>query len=363
MTVNHKTIEIKSINGNYIAAFHSNQKSLLNSIKHISDPYFLVDSALPSMYQDLFLQIPRERVFEVVSDEKTKGLSTVESISEWLINGGASKSSHLVGIGGGVVQDLATFVSHVFYRGIDWTFVPTTLLSQADSCIGAKCALNIQGHKNQIGVIHTPRAIEIFPGFLNSLPYSEIQSGYGEIAKLAVTGSKHFLVEFEDHLSEYGMALEGIQPLIKMSLVAKKDIIDLDEYETGLRRVLNYGHSFGHALESLTKNNIVHGDAVIIGMELINFLGLQWGITDLNFKDRMQNLFNVNFSHITINQSIDASEWVQELNKDKKMKNGKMNFAIPARQGDIRIVERNLDSDLVSLVGEYISGSPRFHTT
>ena len=124
MTANHKTIEIKSINGNYIAAFHSNQKSLLNSIKHISDPYFLVDSALPSMYQDLFLQIPRERVFEVVSDEKTKGLSTVESISEWLINGGASKSSHLVGIGGGVVQDLATFVKSFPFRAMSTVTMP-----------------------------------------------------------------------------------------------------------------------------------------------------------------------------------------------------------------------------------------------
>lgn len=363
MNSNHKTIEIKSINGDYLAAFHSNQESLLDSIKNISDPYFVVDSALPSIYSDFFLQIPRERVLEVVSDEKTKSLSTVESISEWLIDRGASKSSHLIGIGGGVVQDLSTFVSHVFYRGIKWTFVPTTLLSQSDSCIGAKCALNIQGHKNQIGVIHTPCAIEIYPGFLNSLPYSEIQSGYGEIAKLAVTGSKQFLLEFEDHLSKYGMTLQGIQPMIEMSLLAKKDIIDLDEYETGLRRVLNYGHSFGHALESLTNNNIVHGDAVIIGMELINHLGLKWGITDLDFKVRMQSLFDANFSHITIKQNISASEWVHELNKDKKMKNGRMNFAIPVSQGDIRIVERNLDSDLVNLVGEYINGSPRFHTT
>jgi 3-dehydroquinate synthase len=360
---NHKTIEIKSINGDYLATFHPDHNSLLTSIKNISDSYFVVDSALPSIYPDLFLQFPKERVFEVVSDENTKSLSTVESISEWLIDRGASKSSHLIGIGGGVVQDLSTFVSHVFYRGIKWTFVPTTLLSQADSCIGAKCALNIQGHKNQIGVIHTPCAIEIFPGFLNSLPYSEIQSGYGEIAKLAVTGSKQFLVEFEDHLSRYGMVLSGIELLIEMSLMAKKDIIDLDEYETGLRRVLNYGHSFGHALESLTKNNVVHGDAVIIGMELINYLGLHWGITDLDFQVRMQNLFDANFSQITIEQNISALEWVQELNKDKKMKNGKMNFAIPVSQGDIRIVERNLDSDLVNLVGEYISGSPRFYTT
>jgi 3-dehydroquinate synthase len=357
-----KKIEIKSINGNYVATFHSDAKTLLGAVHSIEDAYFLVDTYIYDLYREVFIEIPLERVYTVISDEKTKSLSTVESISNWLIQRGADKSSHLVGIGGGVVQDLATFVSHVYYRGIKWTFIPTTLLSQADSCIGAKCALNIQGHKNQVGVVHTPSSVEIYPNFLHSLPYPEIQSGYGEIAKLSVTGGKQFLNEFENHLSDFGMGLEGIQGIIEMSLQAKKEVIDLDEYESDLRRVLNYGHSFGHAIESLTDNEIVHGDAVVIGMEIINFLGLKWGITDLDFKDRMQSLFNKHYSHIAIQQKIDPMHWVDELRRDKKMKKGKMNFAIPINIGLIQIVERDLDLELVQLVGEYINGSSRFYT-
>ncbi len=362
MNTKHKSIEIKSINGDYIATFHSDAKSLLSSIQSIDDAFFIVDSSLHEFHPDIFTKIPKNRIYKVFSDEKTKSLSTVESISNWLIQLGASKSSHLVGIGGGIVQDLSTFVSHVYYRGIKWTFVPTTLLSQADSCIGAKCALNIQGHKNQIGVVHTPSAVEIYPEFLNSLPHSEIQSGYGEIAKLAITGSKQFLIEFENHLNNFGMSLKDIQKIIEMSLLAKKEIIDLDEYESDLRRVLNYGHSFGHALESLTDNQVIHGDAVVIGMELINFLGLKWGITDLEFKTRMENLFNKFYTHINIKKQINPIDWVDELRRDKKMKNGKMNFAIPVKLGLLQIVERDLDSELIRLVGEYINGSSRFYS-
>jgi 3-dehydroquinate synthase len=359
---NH-VINIMSINGNYLTTFHSSAESLQKSIQSYPDTYFLIDTSVLALNLPIFSSIPENRIFPIQSEEDSKSLIVVEAISKWLIKNGAIKSSLLIGIGGGVVQDLATFVSHIYYRGISWRFVPTTLLSQADSCIGAKCALNIEGHKNQIGVIHTPMAVDIYPSFLKSLPLSEIQSGYGEIAKLAVTGSRHFLDQLEAHLEEHGMSLTNIETLIEMSLLAKKEIIELDEYESDLRRTLNYGHSFGHALESLMKGRIVHGDAVVVGMELINFLGMTWGITELNLKNRMDMLFYKYFSHIRILEQIDATMWVEELRTDKKMKNGKMNFAVPTKLGVIKIVEKDLDLELVKLVGEFINGSSRFHTS
>ena len=357
-----ESIKVKSINGDYFATFHTSQNSLLSAISSKSDSFYLVDDSLFAIYPEIFSNIPIAYIYSLQANEINKSLQKVSEIAEWLIKSGATKSSHLYAIGGGVIQDLATFTSHIYYRGINWTFIPTTLLSQADSCIGAKCALNLNGHKNQLGVVHTPQAVEIFTGFLKSLPYSEIQSGFGEIAKLSITGPGEFFNEFTEKLRRDGISSQNLDSIIQLSLFSKKYIVDSDEYETDIRRVLNYGHSFGHALESLTQSQLVHGDAVVIGMELINFLGVKWGITDPHFALTFQNLLNKYFLHVKVSQKVDASSWVEELKHDKKMKDGKMNFAIPRGIGDIGIYTRDLDADLVLQVGEYIDGSPRFNT-
>jgi len=356
-----REIEINSLNGNYFANFHANIEDLLEVIIAHEDVYVLIDSEISRLYPNLMSLLPDAKYFKVVSNETNKSLSKVAEISEWLMDSGATKTTHLIGIGGGVVQDLSTFVSHIYYRGIDWTFIPTTLLSQADSSVGSKCALNLNGHKNQLGVVHTPKSVDIFSGFLETLPYSEIQSGFGEIAKLAVTGENQFLTEFKTYLHKYGVSTTDLEEIIYSSLNAKKYVIDQDEYESDLRRVLNYGHSFGHALESLTDNSIAHGDAVVVGMDIINFIGLRREITDYAFYLEMSELFEEFFNHIRLKKSFDANRWVQELKHDKKMRHGKMNFAIPVRNGDIRIFKTELDDDLILLVGEYLEASRFFN--
>jgi len=356
-----RKLEINSVNGNYFATFHPNIEALIEVIIGHEDVCVLIDLEISKLYPKLMLVLPTNKYFIVVSNEVNKSLSKVTEISEWLMNSGATKTTHLVGIGGGVVQDLSTFVSHIYYRGIDWTFFPTTLLSQADSCVGSKCALNLNGHKNQLGVVHTPKSVDIFIGFLETLPHSEIQSGFGEIAKLAVTGQNEFLTYFKTHLRDYGISTNHLDEIIYSSLNAKKFVVDQDEYESDLRRVLNYGHSFGHALESLTNNSIVHGDAVVIGMDIINFIGQRREITDIDFYLEMRELFEEFFSHIKLEKHFDSKEWVQELKHDKKMRHGNMNFAIPVRNGDIRIFSTELDNDLVLLVGEYLETSPFFN--
>jgi 3-dehydroquinate synthase len=356
-----RELEISSVNGNYFATFHSNIEDLSEVINGHEDVYVLIDLEISRLYPELMSVLPEDKYLKVHSSEANKSLSKVAEISEWLMDSGATKTTHLVGIGGGVVQDLSTFVSHIYYRGIDWTFIPTTLLSQADSCVGSKCALNLNGHKNQLGVVHTPKSVVVFPGFLETLPHSEIQSGFGEIAKLAVTGENQFLPEFKTYLRKYGVSNNNLEEIIYCSLNAKKYVIDQDEYESDLRRVLNYGHSFGHALESLTENLIVHGDAVVVGMDIINFIGLQREITDYAFYLEMSELFEEFFGHIRLKKSFGANRWVQELKHDKKMRHGKMNFAIPVRNGDIRIFKTELDDDLILLVGEYLETSRFFN--
>jgi 3-dehydroquinate synthase len=141
-----RKLEISSVNGNYFATFHATIEDLIEVIMSYKDVYVLIDLEISKLYPKLISVLSHDKYFIVVSNEANKSLTKVAEISEWLMASGATKTTHLVGIGGGVVQDLSTFVSHIYYRGIDWTFIPTTLLSQADSCVGSKCALNLNGH-------------------------------------------------------------------------------------------------------------------------------------------------------------------------------------------------------------------------
>lgn len=286
-----------------------------------------------------------DRIFLIDALEENKSLNKVAEICAWLASKNATKKSVLVGIGGGIVQDLTTFSAHIYFRGIDWINIPTTLLSQADSCIGSKCALNLSGHKNQIGVIHTPSQILISTDFLSTLPRNEIESGFGEIAKLSVTGPNSFFKELLEYLQRNERNLDDIEHLINLSLLAKKAIIEEDEYESNLRRILNYGHTFGHAIEALTKNQIVHGEAVVMGMQVINQLGLLWGVTSMHFIDNFDRLLYEYFPELKL-PDISSEQFVVEISRDKKVQSKVLHFAIPVDIGDIRIVPKEIDSKL-----------------
>ena len=129
-------IEISSINGNYFATFHTKLEDILELLSSKDDAYILIDQQISLKYKAIMSVLSGDRYFILESTEENKSLRKVAEVAEWMMNCGATKTSHLIGIGGGVVQDLATFVSHIYHRGINWTFVPTTLLSQADSCMG-----------------------------------------------------------------------------------------------------------------------------------------------------------------------------------------------------------------------------------
>ena len=151
--------------------------------------------------------------------------------------------------------------------------------------------------------------------------------------------------------------------IIKLSLMSKQHIIEEDEYEANLRRVLNYGHSFGHALESITKNTVTHGYAILFGMDLINYLGTKWRLTPpavyLEFKSLIQKFY----PDYKISINITAADLLKEIAKDKKMVNGKMNFAVLKSPGNLEIVEKELDSSLRDLVADYLKNESIFRTT
>jgi len=349
-----QNLVIESAQGAYPVTFHKSVENLAQDLDLQKDSYFLVDEKVWELHKEKLGFVNQTKMLLLVADEETKNLRKVIEVIEWLNEVGATKSSVLVGIGGGVIQDVSTFVAHIYYRGIKWVFLPTTLLSQADSCIGAKCGINVLGKKNQIGVLHSPSAVYIAEEFLGTLNKVEFESGFGEIFKLAVTGTNEFYSDLKDHLDAYALSPKNSLPLIARSLVAKKTIIEIDEYEKDLRRILNYGHSFGHSLEALSNNKITHGYAIIFGMDLMNYLGCKWGITDSKFEADFRELIRNHFPEFKLEEKIDSRLLVEGLKKDKKVEHGRINFAVVRRVGQIEIVQREIDEVLLRDVDYYL---------
>src|SRR5581483_3202456 len=192
----------------------------------------------------------------------------------------------LVAIGGGIIQDITCFLAATMLRGLPWNFIPTTLLAQADSCIGSKSSINAGEAKNILGTFTPPARVDVSTRFLKTLDERDIRSGIGEMLKVhAIEGPQSFdqiAHDYENILSDDSVMLH----YIRRSLDIKKRIIEIDEFDRGPRNVMNYGHSFGHAIESATDFAVPHGIAVTLGMDLANYTAVRTGRTGEAFFQR-----------------------------------------------------------------------------
>ncbi|EHB49720.1 3-dehydroquinate synthase [Mycolicibacterium rhodesiae JS60] len=361
MRVTQDRMIIKSEQGDYPVDFVAEVAAVPAIVSPHADTYVIIDEALFDLYGQALGALLSCPTYLVKADEESKTLAGVSDFIDWLLQNNATRSARIVAVGGGVVQDVATFAAHIYYRGVPWTFVPTTLLSQADSCIGAKSSINVLPLKNQLGVFHSPSHVVICSEFLTSLPQVEVDSGYGEIYKLALTNEGAFFGELTEALTSGGHRNPHVLEMIRKALESKRLVIEEDEHETDLRRVLNYGHSFGHALEALTHNEVPHGLAVMWGMDLINFLGVRWGLTNPDTAAQVRAVLAANTDY-AIPSIPSADELVDVLKRDKKVRNGVMYFAVLHDEGDLRIVPKPLDEVLVAEVSEYLDDEPLFAT-
>lgn len=263
---------LKSKIRDYKVVFHDNA-DFLSPIFSQPNTVCLVDANVWRLYKKniLFRGLTSDDLIIVPIGEEKKNLATVQSIYRQLLKRQAKKNLRLVVIGGGILQDLAGFVASTIYRGIGWIFVPTTMLAQTDSCIGAKTSLNFGKYKNIIGTFFPPLEIHIYSGWLKTLKSVDYLSGLGESAKLHLMGGAGSTQELEAGLRALlSRDLKAISSIIINSLLIKKGYIEKDEFDRGRRNLLNYGHCFGHALETATNYKIPHGLAVILGMVLAN---------------------------------------------------------------------------------------------
>ena len=244
-------LTIKSQFGNYDVNF-------LNAIDDLIQLYANDENSLTIIDETVLEQFPKLQALNPISifcDESTKTINGSCLILKNLLELKSNTSTHILAIGGGVLQDVVGFCSSIFCRGIDYTLVPTTLLAQADSCIGGKTSINFENRKNILGTFYPPKEILIISQFLTTLTRQDFNSGLGEIYKFHILQNK--VTEFEPTNEISKMVYDG--------LLFKKKTIEIDEFDKAERKFLNFGHTFGHALESTSDYNIPHGVAVVIG--------------------------------------------------------------------------------------------------
>lgn len=243
-------------------------KGILSKAREIFDlnrkVFVLTDSGVPCEYAEAVKgQVQNAVVYTVPMGEGAKSFSVLEDVLAQMMSFDMGRGDVLVAVGGGVVGDLGGFAAAVYMRGIDFYSIPTTVLSCVDSSIGGKTAVNFGGVKNVIGAFHQPRGVLIDTDLLKTLPKRQIANGLAEVVKMATTFDEELFVRLEKE----GLTEENTEEIIVSSLKIKKHVVECDEKEGGLRKVLNFGHTLGHGIEGSTgENELYHGECVALGM-------------------------------------------------------------------------------------------------
>lgn len=279
--------------------------------------------------------------------EATKRFEHVEELAEEMVAAGADRSSVVVAFGGGIANDMGGFLAAIFMRGVPVIQIPTTLLAQVDAAIGGKTGVNLHSGKNLIGSFHQPLAVLVDPQVLETLPEREYRAGLYEVIKYGVISSPELFDLLEssstDVLSQSPAAVDRI---VAESVRIKAEVVSADEKESDLRRILNFGHTVGHALESATRyERFLHGEAVAFGMKAATHLGHDVGLLSGPDRDRILKLIE-SYGPIPPLNGITDEALAGRLVSDKKTIQGKVHFVLPDRIGHV-VVRSGIDEDKV----------------
>lgn len=275
--------------------------------------------------------------------EKSKSLKTAEKLLTTMTLLGFTRQDAVITLGGGVVGDLGGFIASVFMRGINYIHVPTTLLAMVDSSIGGKTGVDLATGKNLAGTFHQPKAVLIDQTVLKTLPKDEILNGAAEIIKCGVIADEPLFNLLEKDIKKLLKLEKNItNKIITRCCKLKASIVSKDEKEGNLRKILNYGHTIGHAIELLSKHKISHGRAIAIGMILINQIAYKKNLLSGKSKERINNLIK-NTGLVSRSENLkkyNPDKLWEVMQRDKKVKDGKINFIIPTKIGKVRIYDK-----------------------
>lgn len=313
----YERLTVQSSKGAYDVRFEEDFTGTLKDHLREGD-VVTVDATVLNLYRERLAPILDATHHLIIAPtEEQKSYQGVESFIGHLIESGFRKNNRLVAIGGGITQDVTAFTASMMFRGVDWIFYPTTLLAQCDSCIGSKTSINFGKYKNQLGGFYPPREIVIDLHFLETLSSLDFRSGMGEMLHYYLVSGEE---DFERMSREYDLAFTDkavLRELVFHSLDFKRSYVERDEFDQGPRNVFNYGHSFGHALETLTHYAVPHGIAVSIGMDMANFLSVKLGYITPELRARMRPVLRKNWGDTRL-ADVALEDFINALKKDKK---------------------------------------------
>ena len=278
----------------------------------------------------------RAAMVSLPAGEQHKRLDRIEEITGALLNAGVDRSSAIVALGGGVVGDVAGFAAAVYMRGIPYVQVPTTVVAQVDSSVGGKTAVNHPLSKNVIGAFHQPVGVLIDLALLRSLPDRELRAGFAEVIKHGVIADPA-LFEYMENNAEAILAknLKALHYPVRRSCEIKSAIVAADERETGVRANLNYGHTFGHAIETVSNYGpFLHGEAISIGMNAAAHLSRELGIVDDNFVERQRRCLAA-YGLPFVWRALPVAAALEVMKRDKKVRTGTMKFILAEGFGSV----------------------------
>ena len=305
----------------------------------------ITDTTIRRMYGKELLKNMHDKglkaeMFSFLAGEKSKTLKTAETLTNKMLAEKFDRGSCILALGGGIVGDVAGFVASTYMRGIDFIQVPTTLLAMTDAAIGGKTGVNTKYGKNLMGTFHQPVAVCMDLSTLQSLPDNQLKNGYAEVIKQAAIQNKKFFAYLEKHNDKIlAKDRRKLKKLVVKSVRIKAEIVARDTKESGIRMILNYGHTYGHAIEKVLKYQIPHGYAVAIGMCIINDIAVKEKMMRKKDADRIKTLIERAGLPTKVPKNVKRAELNKLIKFDKKCVNGKQNLIIVPKIGTAAIVE------------------------
>ena len=271
--------------------------------------------------------------------EANKRMTHVEQFAEQMAESGADRSSLVIAVGGGIVTDLGGFLAAIYMRGVPVIQIPTTLLAQVDAAVGGKTGGNLVAGKNLIGAFHQPLAVLVDSEVLGTLPEREYRAGLYEVIKHGVIASEALFVRMERERADvFALGAEIVEHMLAESVRIKAEVVSADERESGLRRILNFGHTFGHALEAETRyTRFLHGEAVSWGMRAATHLAAALGMLPAGDAERIFSVLTA-YGPIPSVAGISAEALQVRLLKDKKTVQSRVHFVLPVRIGEVVVL-------------------------
>lgn len=319
------------------------QLNLGNKILLISNPEIF------DRYGNICIQSLTAAGFEVSTHlipagEPYKNLQSIEKVYDTALTNHLERSSTFVALGGGVIGDMTGFAAATWLRGVNFVQVPTSLLAIVDASVGGKTGVNHPQGKNLIGAFYQPKLVAVDPLLLKTLPKREFRAGMAEVIKYGVIWDADLFTKLEqaEHIDNFETISSSLlETIITRSCQAKADVVSQDEKEAGLRAILNYGHTIGHAVESLTNyQQFVHGEAVAIGMVAAGKIAVEMGLWTKEAAKRQDMLIAKAGLPTDIPAELTIEAILETIKSDKKVKAGKVRFILPTKIGEVIITDR-----------------------